>query len=311
MLQSAMRKLSFAVAMVSVFTIASAACGTPAAPPEAAVATGHPYRAEIEKFRHDREAKLTSDTGWLTIAGLFFLTKPQTTFGSDPANDIVLPAGTPARAGTFTLERGRVGVKAADGVTFTLEGKPFTSGDLTSDGKGPPDRVALGDVQLWVHQTGERLAIRLRDRNNHLRKDFAGLKWYPVNEAYRVEGTFVPYDAPRTVRIPNLMGDVDTMVSPGHVAFTLNGHKANMAVVTENDTEFFFIFRDMTSGVDTYPAARFLYTARPERGVVTLDFNKAENPPCAFNPYTTCPLPPAENRLPIRVEAGEKMYAAH
>jgi uncharacterized protein (DUF1684 family) len=292
---------------------AAASCGGPQAPPHTKASPVDPYRAEIEKFRHDREAKLTSDTGWLTIAGLSFLTKPETTFGSDAANDIVLPASAPARVGTFALAKnGRVSVKPEPGVRLSLlGGKPFAGGEIESDGAGPPDRLVLGDVQVWVHQSGERPAIRVRDRNNPLRKDFTGMKWYPVSEAYRVEGTFVPYDTPKEVKIPNMLGDIDTMTSPGHVAFVLNGKAHNMVVVTENDTEFWFIFRDLTSGDETYPAARFLYSPRPVNGKVTLDFNRAENPPCAFNAYATCPLPPAENRLQVRVEAGEKIYARH
>ena len=272
-----------------------------------------PYHAEIDKFRHDREAKLTSDTGWLTIAGLSFLTKPETTFGADAANDIVLPAGAPARAGAFTLAKdGRVSVKPEAGVTYRLlDGTPFSGGPIKSDGEGPPQRLVFGDVQVWVHQSGERPAIRIRDRNHALRREFTGMKWYPVNAAYRIEGTFVPYDKPKDVKIPNMLGDIDTMTSPGHVTFTLNGKEHSMAVVTENDTEFWFIFRDLTSADDTYPAARFLYTPRPVNGKVTLDFNRAENPPCAFTVYATCPLPPQENRLQVRVEAGEKIYARH
>jgi len=113
------------------------------------------------------------------------------------------------------------------------------------------------------------------------------------------------------VEVPNLLGDVETMTSPGTVSFALGGRRLTLSVVTENDHEFWFIFRDLTSGVETYPAVRFLYTPRPVDGKVTLDFNKAENPPCAYNPYATCPLPPPENRLPIRIEAGEKNYAGH
>ena len=301
----ALGRLVYAASVVAV--VASACSKTEAPVP----ATVDPYHAEVETFRRQREAKLTSDTGWLTIAGLFFLSKPETTFGSAPANDIVLPAGAPAQAGTFVLTNGHYSVKAAAGVSFLLSGKSITAADLKSDGDGPPDRIALGDLQLWVHQSGERPAIRLRDKNSSLRKAFTGMKWYPVNEAYRVEGTFVPYDTPKTVQVPNLLGDIDTMSSPGHVAFTVNGRPHSMTVVTENDTEFWFIFRDLTSGVETYPAARFLYTGRPVNGKVTLDFNRAENPPCAFNPYATCPLPPEENRLSVRVEAGEKLYAAH
>jgi uncharacterized protein len=276
--------------------------------------TVDPYHADIEKFRQQREAKLTSDTGWLTIAGLYFLTKPETTVGSAGDNDVVLPAGAPPRVGTFVLAKdGKVRVTLEPGVRPTLlDGKPFAGGPIKSDDPGPPDRLVLGDVQVWVHQSGERPAIRVRDKNNPLRKDFTGMKWYPVSETYRVEGTFEPFDKPQELKIPNMLGDIDTMSVPGHVRFTLNGKEHNMLAVVENDTEFWFIFRDLTSGDTTYPAARFLYTSRPDaNGKVTLDFNRAENPPCAFNAYATCPLPPPDNRMQVRVEAGEKIYQRH
>ncbi len=273
-----------------------------------------PYQAEIEKFRQAREAKLTSDTGWLTIAGLSFLTKPETTFGSDAESDVVLPAGAPAKAGTFVLTgKGRVSLKPQPGVTYALlDGKPFAGGPIKSDGEGAPQRLVFGDVQVWIHQSGERPAVRIRNKNNPLRKEFTGMKWFPVNEAYLVDGTFVPYDKVKHVQIPNMLGDIDDMQSPGHVKFTLNGKEHNMVVITEDADSFWFIFRDLTSSDETYPAARFLYTPRPDaQGKVTLDFNRAENPPCAFNAYATCPLPPQENRLQVRVEAGEKIYQRH
>ena len=293
------------------------ACGRgpePAREQPTKASTVDPYRAEIEKFRQQREAKLTSDTGWLTIAGLYFLTKPETTVGSGGDNDVVLPPGTPSKVGKFELAKnGKVSVTLEPGVQTTLlDGKPFAGGPIKSDDPGPPDRLVLGAVQVWVHQSGERPAIRVRDKNNPLRKEFTGMKWYPVNDAYRVEGTFEPFDKPEELKIPNMLGDIDTMTVPGHVRFTLNGKEHRMLAVTENDTEFWFIFRDLTSGEDTYPAARFLYTPRPDaNGKLTLDFNRAENPPCAFNSYATCPLPPPDNRLQVRVEAGEKIYQRH
>jgi len=272
-----------------------------------------PYKADVLKFREQREAKLTSDTGWLTIAGLYFLTRADTTVGSSARNDVVLPASAPPRLGTFVLRNNRVSVNLEPGVKVTLlDGKPFGGGPIKSDGDGPPDRLVMGDVQVWIHQSGERPAIRVRDRHNHLRTAFTGMKWYPVNTAYKVEGTFEPFDKVKTFEVPNMLGDIDKMESPGHVKFTLNGKQHDMLAITEDDENFWFIFRDLTSGEDTYPAARFLYTGRPDaNGKVTLDFNRAENPPCAFNPYATCPLPPPENRLQVRVEAGEKIYERH
>jgi uncharacterized protein (DUF1684 family) len=283
----------------------AAACGKPAP-----VETADSYLTEIAKFREAREAVLKTDTGWLTIAGLFFLTKPETTFGSDPANDIVLPAGAPARAGTFSMHDGKVSVRAAGGISFVLNGNTITSADLKSDGAGTPDRIGLQDLTLWVHQSGDRLAIRLRDKNNHLRREFTGLNWYPVKPAYRVVADYLPYDTPRTMQIPNILGDIDTMVSPGTAAFEMDGQRMQMIAVADPDhpKELWFIFRDLTTGKETDPAARFLYTPLPENGKVALDFNRSQNPPCAYNAFATCPLPPQQNRMPVRVEAGEKIY---
>ena len=306
-----MINIAWAVGAACAVAIASAGCGKPA--PAAAEAPADPYRAEVENFRKAREAKLTSDTGWLTIAGLHFLTQAETTVGSDEANDVVLPTGTPSRVGTFVLAKnGQVSVKLEPGVPVSLlDGKPFSGGPIKSDGDGAPDRLVLGDVQVWVHQSGDRPALRVRDRNNPLRRTFTGMKWYPVNETYRVSGTFEPYDKPKTVQVPNLLGDIDTMTSPGTVSFSIGGKTVHMAAIAENENELWFIFRDLTSGHETYPAARFLYTPKPVDGKVSMDFNKAENPPCAFNAYATCPLPPEENRLQVRVEAGEKIYQQH
>jgi uncharacterized protein (DUF1684 family) len=268
-------------------------------------------RADNETFRREREAKLTSDTGWLTIAGLEFLTKPETTFGSDASNDVVLPGATPPHVGTFVLAKdGRISVTLTPGLQVKLlDGRAFTGGPIKTDGDGPPDRMVLGDVQVWVHMSGARPAIRIRDKNNPLRKTFTGMKWYPIDGAYRVEATYTPFDKPRALKVPNLLGDIDDMTAPGLVTFTLNGMQQTMMPVIDED-ELWFIFKDGTSNDTTYPAARFLYTSMPKDGKVVIDFNRAENPPCAFNPYATCPLPPKENRLKMRIQAGER-YEKH
>jgi uncharacterized protein (DUF1684 family) len=323
-------KITKAPALIAAAGLAvlSMGCGgtpskTPEPPPAAttekaaaqASSPANSYEASVQRFQHDWETTLTSDTGWLTIAGLFFLSQPSSTFGSDPLNDIVLPASAPAHAGTFELHDKKVNVKAAPGVTFQLGNKPVTSAELKSDAQGPPDRIGLGDLQLWVHMSGDRLSIRLRDKNSRLRKEFAGLSWFPVNEAYRVEAQYVPYDKPKTIEVPNILGDIDQMTAPGLVSFTLNGEPLKMEAVNDTTAKgekvFWFIFRDLTSGKESYPAARFIYLPLPVDGKMTLDFNMAENPPCAYNPFTTCPLPPQQNRLPVRVEAGEKAYGGH
>jgi hypothetical protein len=289
-----------------------------------------PYLAEVTKFRQDREAALKGDAGWLTIAGLWFLTQPQTTFGSDPLNDIVFPASAPPRAGTFEMRDGKVTVKAADEVTFELNGKPVTQMELKGDVPGPADRLMLGkDLQFWIHNSGARLSIRLRDQNSALRTEFAGLSWFPIDPAYRVEAIYTPYEKPRIVDVASLVGDVDKVPIPGAVTFTLNGQEYTLEPFGEpDDPQFWFVFRDLTSQSETYRAARFLYapapafasndasasapalrrdkSARQAGGKMVLDFNTAVNPPCAYNPYTTCPIPTEQNRLRTRIEAGEK-----
>ena len=280
-----------------------------AAPAAATTVTG--WRADDEQYRRDLEQKLTSDTGWLTIAGLTFLTETETTFGSDRGNDVVLPATAPSHVGTFVLAKdGRVSVRLEPGVkVILLDGRSFSGGEIRGDGEGPPDRLVFGDVQVWVHQSGDRLAIRVRDRNSPLRKSFTGMKWFPIDPAYRVEATFTAYTSPKAFQVPNLLGDIDRMTAPGQVTFTLEGKEHRMTAF-EDEGELWFVFRDVTSGETTYPAARFLYTPLPKDGQVVLDFNRAENPPCAFNPYATCPLPPPENRLTVAVAAGEQ-YQRH
>jgi len=271
--------------------------------------TADPYEAEIRKFQQDREALLKTDTGWLTVAGLFFLTQPRTTFGSDPLNDIVLPAGAPARAGVFEVRGGKVFVKAAEGVSFQLDGKTITTAQLKPDSQGPPDRISLGDLMLWVHNSGDRLSIRLRDRNNPLRTSFTGTRWFPIDKKYRVQGTWIPHAKPKMIQVPNILGDIDNMPITGLVSFTLDGQEQKLEAVGEEGVpELWFIFRDLTSQDETYPAARFLYTPVAVDGKVDMDFNRAQNPPCAYNPYTTCPLPSEQNRLRVRIEAGEKKY---
>ena len=184
----------------------------------------------------------------------------------------------------------------------------MTTAELKSDVPGPADRLSLGsDLQFWVHNSGERLSIRLRDQNSALRKDFVGLSWFPIDPAYRVEATYTPFDKPKMVDVASLVGDIDKTPIPGIVTFTLNGQEYKLEPFAEpGDEQFWFVFRDLTSQKETYPAARFLYAPAPVNGKMILDFNKAVNPPCAYNPYTTCPLPTEQNRLRTRIEAGEK-----
>lgn len=292
--------------LVTTVTLLAAALATPAADPV--------YRAGIETWRQQREARLKADDGWLAVAGLFWLDEGPNRFGSGPDNAIVLPAGAaPPVAGTFELRQGRVGVRVEPGVAVTAAGQPVTAMELRSDEPGPPDVLKLGRLSLQVIVRGGRYGIRMRDPESEARRGFAGLRWFPIRDDLRFEARFVQWPSPRTIPIPNVLGQVNDLPSPGYVEFTVEGRRLRLEPVIEEPgaEELFFIFRDQTAGQETYPAGRFLYAAMPKDGVVVLDFNKAYSPPCAFTAYATCPLPPPQNRLPVRIEAGEKNPHAH
>ena len=273
-------------------------------------AADNSYRASIAQWQHEREARLKADDGWLTLAGLSWLKEGFNTFGSDPGNRIVLPTGSAAgRAGVFEFHGGKTVIRMEGGAHATLAGKTVTTQELRPDQPGPADVVALGDLTLQVIERGGRYGIRVKDKNSKVRKEFAGLKSFPVNEAWRVEARFVPYTPPKVLAIPTVLGDVEKSPSPGYAAFTLHGHEYRLDPILDDDGHsLFFIFRDLTTGKETYPAGRFLDADPPKDGKVVLDFNKAYNPPCAFTPYATCPLPPPQNALALRIEAGELRY---
>jgi uncharacterized protein (DUF1684 family) len=264
------------------------------------------YQTTIQKWRQDREASLKSDDGWLTVSGLFWLHEGENRFGSGPLNDIVLPAGAaPADAGAFVFHSGRTVVQVKPGVAATINGKRIESAELRPD---TSDQVVLGGVALLVHASGSRYSVRMKDKGSALRKNFKGLRWFPVDESYQVTGRFVPYQPAKKAQIQNVMGDITEVTIPGYVVFSLHGQELRLDAEDADADGISFVFRDMTSGRETYGAARFLDTPPPQGGKVVLDFNMAYNPPCAYNPYTTCPLPTPENRLRVRIAAGEMAY---
>jgi uncharacterized protein (DUF1684 family) len=267
------------------------------------------YESSISTWRQKHEAGLKADDGWLTVSGLFWLKDGDNSFGSDPDNDVVLPGNKgPARAGKFILKHGEIKVRAnADAGVYEGE-KSIRDLVLKTDSDKSPDVLRIGDLSLIAIKRGERYGIRIKDTNSRPRREFTGLHWFPVQESYRVTAKFVPGAEGREIAITNVLGDVQNMKSPGTLIFNLNGHPYSLDPVAEDDGKLFIIFRDSTGGRSTYAAGRFLYADAPKDGVVTLDFNKAENPPCAFTAYATCPLPPRQNILDGSIEAGEKRY---
>ena len=276
----------------------------------AVTAAASPYSSEIEQWRAKREERLKADDGWLTVSALYWLKDGANTFGNARGNDLVLPASAPPRAGTIDFAGGKAAVRVDPGVRILCGDKPVTTMmDLRADtATGGPDVLVLGPLSLQVIERGGRYGIRVKDNESPRRREFAGLQWYPVSEAHRVVARFVPHAAPKTIPIANVLGQEEQLKSPGSVVFKIGDQELRLDPILEEPDakQLFFIFKDATAGRDTYPAGRYLYTELPKDGTVTLDFNKAFSPPCAFTAYATCPLPPPQNRLAVRIEAGEK-----
>jgi len=266
-----------------------------------------PYQQSVEKWRQDYDAKLRGDDGWLTVTGLFWLHEGENSFGSAAGNDIVLPSlAVPAKAGYFDLHAGKTVVHVNAGAPITMGGKPVDIAELHPDSK--QDRLTIGDLTFYVHASGNRFALRLKDKHSKLRREFKGPNWYPVNEAFRVTARYTAYPSLRPVEIETVMGDHAELVMAGYVTFSFAGKQYRLDAEQDESGGLFIVFRDLTSKTETYQASRFLDTDPPKDGMVELDFNKAYNPPCAYNPYTTCPLPAPGNRMQIEIPAGEKRY---
>ncbi|HEX7313111.1 MAG TPA: DUF1684 domain-containing protein [Pyrinomonadaceae bacterium] len=285
-------------------------------PTPSAVAAATPsasYEQELEQWKTKRLASLKSEDGWLSLIGLFWFKEGENRFGSDPTGEIVLPDGkVPRHAGTLRLAAGKVTLEARPEAKITSKGQPVTTLELKSDEDGEPTMLELGSLSFHVVKRGERLGLRVKDRENPARDAFKGTEYYPAERKWVVNASFEPYDPPKQVPILNVLDMTTEEISPGMLAFEVDGQPYKLQALREKgDDKFFIIFADQTSGKETYGAGRYLYADPPGAdGRVTLDFNRAYSPPCAFTRYATCPLPPAQNRLALRVEAGER-YLGH
>jgi uncharacterized protein (DUF1684 family) len=266
------------------------------------------YVKSVEDWRAKREQSLRKDNGWLTLAGRYVMKPGANTFGTGEKNDIVFPKGLgPERMGTITVEPGRVFVKLEPGVTMEKDGVSMTDKVM---GTNPDNRdwVAIGPrATFHVIEREGRYILRLADNQSEVRKHFAGRVWYPVDEQYRVQAKFVPYNPMRKIAIVNVIDEVSDENVAGYVEFKLKGKTYRLDAL-EEDNGLFLILKDDTAGKTTYNSGRFLDVEKKPApgGTFTLDLNRAYNPPCAFSEFTTCPLPPKQNILKVRIDAGEK-----
>jgi uncharacterized protein (DUF1684 family) len=270
------------------------------------------YQKEIAQWRSQRLAELKSESGWLTLIGLFWLKEGENKFGSQSDNDIVLPKDELAgHAGSFSLHDGSVRLDATQ-KGLTVDGKPVKSLELKSDADDHPTILRQASLSFQIIKRGDKFGLRVKDSQNPDRLNFKGTEFYAPDLKWRIDAQFEPYNPPKPMPITNVLGMESSESSPGAVKFEVDGKEYRIDAITEKgERHLFMIVSDKTSGKDTYPAGRYLYVDPPDTsGHIVIDFNKAFSPPCAFTKFATCPLPPKQNRLPFAIAAGEK-YQKH
>lgn len=300
MLRSAIAALAAAAALLA---IDHATAQAPAA--DAA------YVQSIEQARAARIDRLRAPQGWLSLVGLHWIEPGTHTLGRAADNAIVLATG-PAHAGSVTRTGDAIVFTPATDAGIAIDGQPATAAvTLAFDATDTPTTIAFDDGRATAQliSRGDRLGLRVRDERAATRTQFAGLPFYPVDAAWKVDARFEPHPPGKTIDIANVLNMVEATPNPGAVVFEKDGREYRLEALDNGDGSLFLIFADRSNRADTYGAGRFLYADAPADGHVTLDFNLAVNPPCAFNAYSTCPLPPPENRLDLAVAAGEQRYA--
>ncbi len=266
------------------------------------------WERDTRQWRRDREERLTAPYGWLSLVGLEPLPEGRHRVGAGADNDIILPVG-PSHWGVLVNDNGSVVFITAPGVNVTVDGRLTEQAALQLTGPDGPTPVQSGTLRFHLVERMGGLAIRLRDSEAESRRDFAGLRYFPIQPGWRIEGRFEAHQPPQTIPVANVLGELIDQANPGAAVFTMHGREFRLEAIGEPDADqLFFIFADRTSGRETYGLGRFLYADWPVDGTIVLDFNRAYNPPCAFNAHTTCPLPPPENRLDLPVTAGERTY---
>ncbi len=265
----------------------------------------------MEQWQEDRLEGLKGKEGWLNLAGIYWLKEGSQTFGSDSSNDIVFPAKAPAFMGTLTLKKEIVHLEVKDEIELFFKGEAVQQLDLSPEKSGNPSYLTQGDFGWYIMKRHNSLAVRLRDYKNPAIEALDHIPSYPIDPAYLVEAQLKPYDEVKIMTVNTPFQDyTQEYHCPGELHFKLKGEKLKLLPFESGD-DYFIIISDETSAMETYGGGRFLYASPDSMGRIVLDFNKAYNPPCAVTPFAACPMPPRENHLSVKVEAGEKILTTH
>lgn len=268
------------------------------------------YVKEISEWDSKRASRLKADDGWLNLIGRFWLKPGENTFGTSKDNDIVIESSKlPEHIGSFLFIDTIVTFKANDGINVLYNNNPVKEIIMVDDQKKDMTVLQIGSIKFNLIIRDTLYGIRARDLNSELVKNFNGIERFPIDQSWDIKAKFEAYIPPKEIMVPNVLGQIDKENSPGAVVFDRDGKTYRIDAVDEGGDKLFLIFADQTSGDETYGGGRFMYVNKPDStDIINLDFNKAYNPPCVFTKYATCPLPPLQNYLKLRIEAGEKIY---
>ncbi|MFC2089303.1 DUF1684 domain-containing protein [Bacteroidota bacterium] len=264
------------------------------------------YISAHEEWQLNRLERLKSERGWMNLAGLYWLEEGENTFGSDPSNDIVFPEKFPSFGGRIILQDSLTALLPDSHSGITVEGESVSHTVLMDDQQKYTTTMEQGSFRWFIIKRGTKYGIRLRDLEHPRLAELDHIPAYPFSQEWVIRAKFIPYDSVKTIEVPTVIEDFyEYYKVPGEVHFKVNGKKQTLLPFASGKG-FFFIVGDATNGLETYGAGRFLYVPEVKEDSLIIDFNKAYNPPCAFSPFATCPLPPLDNILDIEISAGEK-----
>ena len=267
--------------------------------------TDKTYENELLRWRTERYDSLVSENGWVAVAGLYDLQQGRNLIGSNPMCEVVLPERAPTFLGLADLKGKTIRFQTAEGVRVQINGRLAQKAILRSAQDPKPSFITWNDLRLVVHQHGDRYSIRIWDNQREERFQLPPLKWFPVDKKFVFNATYAKYPQPKLSTQDNSTGDTVDDQLDGFLSFRFEGKSYQLDVSETPSKKLFIKFRDGTSSKETYPASRYLYTDPPQKGKVTVDFNRSYSPPCAFTAYATCLFAAPQNTLPFRVEAGE------
>lgn len=269
------------------------------------------YIETIDEWHEERIRSLEEEDSWLSLAGLYRLKEGENSFGADSANDIAFPGkDVPAKLGTLIMRDNTIRIRIDPESVVQHNGSKVTEMEVASDKEGEPDVFTYKSLRWYVIERRGTYYLRLKDTQHSNYASFDGIERFPVSPEWRLKATFTEFEQPETISIPDILGDVYEDTLYGLLSFEIGGETYELAPLNSPESDrFFIIFGDRTNGDETYGGGRYIYIDTPDEDNTTwIDFNKAYNPPCVFTKYATCPLPPQQNRLPVRITAGEKDY---